>query len=31
MSVVRQDVIATEYVYWDFPAVTEQLLAAAPS
>jgi len=31
MSVIRQGLIVTEYVYWDFPAVTEQLLAPAPS
>jgi predicted ester cyclase len=30
-SVIREGLIVTEYVYWDFPAVTEQLLAAAPT
>jgi len=30
-SVIKEGLIVTEYVYWDFPAVTEQLLAAAPT
>jgi predicted ester cyclase len=31
MSVIRDGLIVTEYVYWDFPPVTEQLMAAAAS
>jgi len=31
MSVIKERVIATEYTYWDFPAVTEQLMSAAPT
>jgi len=31
MSVIKERVIATEYTYWDFPGVTEQLMSAAPT
>jgi len=31
MSIIKEGVIATEYTYWDFPPLTDQLMSAAPS
>jgi predicted ester cyclase len=31
MSIIKEGVIATEYTYWDFPALTERLMSPAPS
>ena len=31
MSIIKEGVIATEFTYWDFPALTERLMSPAPS
>ena len=30
MSVIKENVVATEYTYWDFAPLTQQLMPAAP-